>query len=105
METYGFETFFLVTELNGKEIERKDITDDVKSAENYLKGIATFKLSDSYEVIEGDDLRIFVVAEDSLGYIHKALARYWKKSNGAEAETVYGGESIYDKHGNMVYGF
>lgn len=100
-----FEKFFLVTELNGKEIERKDITDDVKSSEEYEKGIATFALSASYEVVEGDDLRTYVVAEDSLGYIHKDLARYWKQSKGAVAEAVYGGESIYDRQGNMVSGF
>lgn len=54
---------------------------------------------------EIDSLSVYVVAEDSLGYIHKVLARHWKQSKGAEAEAVYGGEFIYDKQGNMIYGF
>lgn len=37
-------------------------------------------------------------------FIHKILARYWKQSNGAEAEAVYGGVNLYDKQGNKIYG-
>ena len=101
----AFETFTLVTELNGKEIESRDITSEVKSSEDYENGLATVGFEKSYDVAEGDSLSVYVVAEDSLGYIHKILARHWKRSNGAEAEAVYGGVSIYDKQGNMIYGF
>ena len=52
-----------------------------------------------------DELRIYVIAEDTLGYIHKTLAHFWIQSeDGAVAEAVFGGELIYDKNGNLLYG-
>jgi hypothetical protein len=46
-----------------------------------------------------------VIAEDNLGYIHKTLAHFWIQSeDGAVAEAVFGGEWIYDKDGNLLYG-
>ena len=77
----------------------------MKNTAGFAAGIVALEFTDTYEVIEGDAVSVYVVAEDSFGYIHKALAHFWKKSGGATAETVYGGESIYDKQGNMVYGF
>ena len=63
------------------------------------------EFTDTYEVVEGEAVSVYVVAEDSFGYIHKTLAHYWKRSGGASAEAVYGGESVYDKQGNMIYGY
>ena len=100
-----FENFAIVTEINGKEVKRVDVTDEVKNTAGFAAGIVALEFTDTYEVIEGDAVSVYVVAEDSFGYIHKALAHFWKKSGGATAETVYGGESIYDKQGNMIYGF
>lgn len=100
-----FENFAIVTEINGKEVKRVDVTDKVKNADGFAEGIVALEFTDIYEVVEGDTVSVFVVAEDSFGYIHKTLAHFWKKSGGATAETVYGGESIYDKEGNMIYGF
>ena len=96
-----FTSFILVEEVNGKEISRKDITDEVrKSGEVY-----NTQYVKSFEVAHGDELKVYVVAEDSLGYIHKTLAHYWIESeNGAQAETVFGGETIFDKDGNLLYG-
>ena len=100
-----FENFTIVTEINGKEVKRVDVTDKVKNAEGFAEGIVTLEFTDTYEAVVGDAVSVYVVAEDSFGYIHKTLAHFWKKSGGATAETVYGGESIYDKQGNMIYGF
>ena len=100
-----FENFAIVTEINGKEVKRVDVTDEVKNTAGFAAGIVALEFTDTYEVIEGDAVSVYVVAEDSFGYIHKALAHFWKKSGGATAETVYGGESIYDKQGNLIYGF
>ena len=100
-----FENFAIVTEINGKEVKRVDVTDKVKNADGFAGGIVTLEFTDTYEAVEGDAVSVYVVAEDSFGYIHKTLAHFWKKSGGATAETVYGGESIYDKQGNMIYGF
>lgn len=96
-----FTSFTLVEEVNGKEISRKDITNDVrKSGEVY-----NTQYVKSFEVSHDDELKVYVIAEDSLGYIHKTLAHYWLESeNGAQAETVFGGETIFDKDGNMLYG-
>lgn len=96
-----FKSFTLIEEVNGKEISKQDITDEVrKSDENY-----NTRYIKSFEVSQGDELKVYVIAEDSLGYIHKTLAHYWIESeNGAQAETVFGGETIFDKDGNMLYG-
>ena len=100
-----FENFAIVTEINGKEVKRVDITEEVKNVEGFAEGIVALEFKDTYEVVEGDAVSVYVVAEDSLGYIHKTLAHYWQRSGGASAEAVYGGESVYDKQGNMIYGY
>ena len=52
-----------------------------------------------------DELRVYVIAEDTLGYVHKTLVHLWVQSEpGAVAEAVFGGELIYDKDGNLLYG-
>ncbi|MBE6786461.1 MAG: hypothetical protein E7538_09580 [Ruminococcaceae bacterium] len=96
-----FTSFTLIEEMNGKEISKQDITDEVrKSGENY-----NTRYIKSFEVSPEDELKVYVIAEDSLGYVHKALAHYWiEAENGAQAETVFGGETIFDKNGNMLYG-
>lgn len=96
-----FKSFTLIEEVNGKEISKQDITDEVrKSGQNY-----NTRYIKSFEVSPEDELKVYVIAEDSLGYIHKTLAHYWVESeNGAQAETVFGGETIFDKDGNMLYG-
>lgn len=100
-----FENFAIVTEINGKEVKRVDVTDEVKNADGFAEGIVALEFTDTYEVVEGDAVSVYVLAEDSFGYIHKTLAHYWQRSGGASAEAVYGGESVYDKQGNMMYGF
>ncbi len=96
-----FKSFTLVEEVNGKEVNRADITDEVrKSGEIY-----DTQYVKSFEVSYGDELEVYVIAEDTLGYIHKTLAYYWIESeNGAQAETVFSGETIFDKDGNILYG-
>lgn len=96
-----FTSFTLIEEVNGKEINRQDITDEVrKSGESYnTQYVKNFKVS------YGDKLKVYVIAEDSLGYIHKTLAHYWlEREDGSQTETVFGGEMIYDKDGNLLYG-
>lgn len=96
-----FTSFTLVEEMNGEEISRQDITNEVKNAgESYeTQYVKTFKAS------YGDELKVYVIAEDSLGYIHKTLAHYWlEQEDGAHAEAIYGGEMIFDKDGNLLYG-
>ena len=96
-----FVNYTLLEEVNGLEIGRKDITADVRNAgESYLS-----QYDKTFDAALGDELAVYVVAEDSLGYIHKVLAHYWVESeNGEVAETIYGGEWIYSKDGSLLYG-
>lgn len=96
-----FVSFTLIEEINGEEVSRSDITEEVRKSGNsyntrYIK---------SFEMTQEDELKVYVIAEDTLGYIHKTLAHFWIQSeDSAVAEAVFGGELIYDKDGNLLYG-
>ena len=106
-ETPGisFEKFVLVTELNGTEINREDISDDILNYQTYPHGVY---FRDEYhmecEAEEGDELIIRLEATDTLGYVHKMILHRWKEQNGAVAEAINGSEFIYDSEGNLIYG-
>ena len=99
-----FESFILVTELNGKEIGKDDITSEVLNYEAYPNGVYWY---DTYqmecEAVEGDELGIYLEATDSLGYLHRMLLHHWKVSNGATAEAVDGSEYIYSPDGTRIF--
>ena len=91
----------LITEKNKKEIARGDVTDKVAADFNHVPVQAT------YDAKYGDEFIIYVVAEDSLGYIHKVPAYYWHEidENTSEAVTPVGdGADIYDKDGKLLTG-
>ena len=95
-----FTSFTLVEEINDTEVSRQDITNEIrKSGESYDTHYVK-KLN----MALGDELKVYVVAEDSLGYIHKTLVYYWFESeDGSSAEPILGGEMIYGKDGNLLY--
>ena len=99
-----FESFILVTELNGKEISNEDITSEVLNYEAYPNGVYWY---DTYQMecaaVEGDELCIYLEATDSLGYLHRMLLHHWKVSNGATAEAVDGSEYIYSPDGTRIF--
>lgn len=100
-----FVRYALITELNGEEIEREDITQDVLGFETYPNGVYfRDEYQKTYDVKQGDELIIYLEAEDSLGYIHRCMVHMWKQQNGAVAESKYAGEVIYDSEGNILYG-
>ena len=100
-----FERYALITELNGEEIEREDITQDVLGFETYPNGVFYCdEYQNTYKVKQGDELIIYLEAEDSLGYTHRCIVHVWKQQNGAVAESTYAGEMIYDSEGNALYG-
>ncbi len=106
-ETPGvrFEKFVLVTEHNGKEINREDITSDVLNYPSYPDGVYfRDEYKREYAVTEGDELVIRVEATDTLGYVHSMILHYWKEQHGAVAEAINGSELIYDSNGNLLYG-
>lgn len=91
----------LVTELNGKEIERKDITS--KLADDYCD----FSFEEKYKVDSGEELSMYVEIEDSAGYIHSSSKYFWLEKEGSaghpteEVHTL----GIYDKEGNLLNKF
>ena len=99
-----FVKFVLVTELNGKEINREDITEEVLNYEAYPHGVYWRSEYDmECEAVEGDELGIYLEATDSLGYLHRMLLHHWKVLDGATAEAVDGSEYIYDPNGNQIF--
>lgn len=98
--TVTFVSYEIVAELNGVEVSREDITAKVGSDGFYQQDYHA-----EFEAGMDDDMIIYIVAVDSLGFIHKDVADHWhESSSGAVAETVYGGEYIYDAQGNLLYG-
>ena len=99
-----FESFILVTELNGKEINKEDISSEVLNYEAYPNGVYWY---DTYqmecEAVEGDELGIYLEATDSLGYLHRMLLHHWKVLDGATAEAVDGSEYIYSPDGTRIF--
>ena len=91
----------IVQEINGKEIENKDVTNEMHYGnydEFYDK---TYK-----DISEGDMLNIYAVVNDSRGYIHKVgIISVEGVSGFSEPQQCYsdGAESIYDKDGNLLY--
>ena len=99
-----FEKFVLVTELNGKEINREDITQDVLNYRTYPHGVYfRHDYQMECEAAEGDELGIYLEATDSLGYLHRRLIHHWKQQNGAVAEAVDASEYIYAPDGTPVF--
>lgn len=104
-----FANCYLLVESNGKEIDRKDMNDKFSSL-SPESNITEFIFEDTYEISEKDNLTIFVVGEDELGYIHRQNIYNWvhPDENGAQPEsaipTRFEGELIFDKDGNLLYG-
>ena len=96
----AFTKITLVEKLNGEEIGREDITDKVTQAEDHYSEeyVKSFKMSGE------DELRIYVVAENSLGYTHEVLAGCWMDDKmDAMAEVMTDNEIIYDEDGNVLW--
>lgn len=91
----------IVEEIDGKQVDKWDITD--KMQDDNLS--YDFEYKKSFDASAGDTLKVYVVAEDSLGYIHKAciLSSYLNNHDG-EFSGDYE-ECIYDKSGNLLTKF
>lgn len=88
----------LITERNGKVIERKDITS--KLEDEYCE----FSIEEKYKVKSGDELVMYVEAEDIAGYIHKSQKYFWfgndEVTGHGVTENISGG--IFDKEGKLL---
>ena len=99
-----FQKFVLVTELNGKEINKEDITEEILNYDSYPHGVYwRSEYNMECEAVEGDELGIYLEATDSLGYLHRMLLHHWKVLDGATSEAVDGSEYIYDPNGNQIF--
>ena len=100
---YGFEKFLLITELNGEEIKREDITKAVLDYQIYPHGL--YYQGDyqaEYTLEYGDLLTIHLEATDYLGYTHRMLMYYWEQESGQSAFPMDASEYIYDPNGVQV---
>ncbi len=89
---------FVVEELNGKEVAKKDVTAIVTSSDAVKHSEYKFNSA----VKKNDDLKLYIVVTDSLGYTQKSLI-FHNKSNENEFLSL-NEDYIYDKDGNMIYG-
>ena len=95
-----FTKITLVETFNGEEIGREDITDKVAEAD----GSYSAQYVKEIDISDGYDLRLYVIAENSLGYTHEALAGCWMDDRmGALVNVELDNEIIYDKDGNMLW--
>lgn len=111
-----FEKYTLITEVAGKEIAKKDITDIIAKHErvdNIEHGEVDFKYKETYNLNGENELTIYIVAEDTLGYLHKKIAFSWHHPDIDEPvpepahaieEARYVGEIITDKNGKVLFG-
>ena len=93
----AFTKYELITTVNDKEIDREDITATIED------GNHDSQFNKTIDAGLGDKAVIYVEAVDSLGYIHRTVVFSWyKNEDGAVAEAMYDGDSIYDKDGNLL---
>ncbi|MBE6913289.1 MAG: hypothetical protein E7473_12285 [Ruminococcaceae bacterium] len=95
----------LVTTKNDKEISRTDVTDKILHKEGVDTVEPHYTVRASYEAKYGDEIRIIVIAKDSLGYTHKIPAYYWHQidENTSEAVTAIDNNTeIYDANGVLL---
>ncbi len=115
-----FVNYEFITEVGGKEIARKNITEDLKkqfeefqAISNLAYGEIDIPFKETYDLTGEDDLTVYVVAEDGFGFLHKKIAYSWEHpeegnrspelSHPVEVGKHFG-EIITDKQGNVLIG-
>lgn len=82
----------LVTELDGQEIDRKDITSKMEEYD------CEVSIKETYKMKDGKNLVMYVEAVDTAGYIHRTEEYSWSREDGV-GRYVNG---IYDKEGKLL---
>ncbi len=99
LSTDNIKKAYIVTELNGKEVDKTDITTKMELSE--YESCSNVAYSKSLKAKDNDVIEVYAVVEDSYGYIHKYLADHHTiKDNGAD--TYQPEEMILDKNGNIL---
>ena len=91
-ETITLKKIELVTELDGKEIDRKDITSKIEEYDCELP------IKETYKMKGGKNLVMYVEAVDTAGYIHRTSEYSWSREDGMGRYD----NGIYDKEGNLL---
>lgn len=110
-----FEKYTLIAEVAGKEIAKKDITNIITKHErvdNIENGKVNIHFKETYDLSGHNELTIYVVVEDTFGYLHKKIAFSWNHPDDEAApepahaieEAMYVGEVILDKNGKVLFG-
>ncbi len=93
-----FKNLYVVTQLNGKEVDRYDASAKLKD-EVYDISV---EYSKTLTVKSGDEVTVLVEGEDSYGYIHKSIAEsFIVTDDGCEGD-FSSEEMIYDKTGKLL---
>lgn len=96
-----FKNLYVVTQLNGKEVDRYDASAKLKD-EVYDISV---EYSKTLTVKSGDEVTVLVEGEDSFGYIHKSIAEsFIVTDDGCEGD-FSSEEMIYDKTGKLLTKF
>ncbi len=101
-----FSDLYLITEINGKELETESLSDVLSRMKYYQINEHSYAFEKSYDITQNDTLLIYAVAVDYLGYVHKYVAYEWSlREDGAipEQVNILYGEQISDKDGNIRY--
>lgn len=83
------------------------VNEHKESDDNSEGAIDAIDFKETYKIPGEDILIIYLVAEDSLGYLHKKLAFTWHHPdiNGAIPEPAHSIEEVItDKNGKVLYG-
>ena len=71
IEDSVIESVHLISEINGKAVDDMDITDKLSTVE--ASSVIYFDLNKGYTANEDDELKIYLVTKDNLGFTHKTL--------------------------------
>ena len=95
----AFGELTLLAELNGKEIYRQSLGSPLTEEEGHF----IMPLQNSFTAFKGDSLVLYVLGEDSLGYIHEVPFYSWEESEeGYPTTAIETNERIYDKNGVLL---
>lgn len=99
LSTDNIKKAYITTELNGKAVDKTDITAKMELSE--YEFCSNVSYSKSFKAKDNDVLEVYAVIEDGYGYIHKYLVDHHTiKDNGADNFSPE--ELIYDKKGNLL---
>ena len=99
LSTDNIKKAYIVTELNGKEVDKTDITTKMELSE--YEFCSNVSYSKSLKAKDNDVIEVYAVVEDSYGYIHKYLADHHTIKD-IGADTYQPEEMIFDKNGNLL---